>query len=96
MPAAGIAKRLHDMWENTTKGNWEFPPKPSRMRWKTQWRLNGQYDERLQRWVAGVWALWLKLCQGHGRCGRSREQLWHTPATRVIGGGAARVDPRLV
>jgi hypothetical protein len=95
MPAAGIAKRLHDMWENTTKGNWEFPPKPSRMRWKTQWRLNGQYDS-LQRWVAGVWALWLKLCQGHGRCGRSREQLWHTPATRVIGGGAARVDPRLV
>jgi hypothetical protein len=35
MPADGIANRLHDMWENTTKGNWESPPKPSRMRWKT-------------------------------------------------------------
>jgi hypothetical protein len=40
-----IANRLHDMWKGTTKAKWEFPPKPSRMRWRTYRRLKQQYDE---------------------------------------------------
>ena len=36
------------------KGKWEFPPKPSRMRWKTHWRLKQQYDELRERWMVGV------------------------------------------
>jgi len=46
------ASRLHDMW--TTKGKWEFPPKPPRMCWKTYRRLKQQYNELQQRWMAGV------------------------------------------
>ena len=49
-----IANRLHDMWKGTTKAKWEFPPKPSRMRWKTYWRLKWQHDELRGRWMAGV------------------------------------------
>src|SRR5215467_9559082 len=49
-----IANRLHDMWKGTTKGKWEFPPKPPRMRWKTYWRLAREYDELRRRWMAGV------------------------------------------
>ena len=48
-----IANRLHDMWKGITKGEWEFPPKPSRMRWKTYWRLKQQHYELRRRWVAG-------------------------------------------
>jgi hypothetical protein len=49
-----IANRLHDMWKGTTKGKREFPPKPSRMRWRTYLRLKQQYDELRRRWLAGV------------------------------------------
>ena len=52
--ADSIANRLHDMWKGTMKANWEFPPKPSRMRWKTYWRLKRQFDELQGRWMAGV------------------------------------------
>jgi len=54
--ADSIANRLHDKWKGTTKGKWEFPPKPSWMRWKTYLRLRRQYDELRGRWVAGVMA----------------------------------------
>jgi hypothetical protein len=33
---------------------WEFPPKPSRMRWRTYMGLKRQYDELRGRWMAGV------------------------------------------
>jgi hypothetical protein len=49
-----IANRLHDMWKGATKGKWEFPPKPSRMHWKTYRRLKHQYDELQRRWIVGV------------------------------------------
>ena len=49
-----IANRLHDMWKGTMKAKWEFPPKPSRMRWKTYWRLKRHHDELRGRWMAGV------------------------------------------
>jgi hypothetical protein len=49
-----IANRLHDMWKGTTKAKWEFPPKPSRMRWKTYWRLKHQYGKLRSRWIAGA------------------------------------------
>jgi hypothetical protein len=49
-----IANRLHDMWKGTMKAKVEFPPKPSRMRWRTYMRLKLQYDELRGRWLAGV------------------------------------------
>jgi hypothetical protein len=49
-----IANWLRDMSKGTTKGKWEFPPKPPRMRWKTYRRLKEQYDELRRRWMAGV------------------------------------------
>jgi hypothetical protein len=42
-----IANRLHDMWKGTMKTRWEFPPKPSRMRWKTYRRLKQQCAPRI-------------------------------------------------
>jgi hypothetical protein len=36
------------------KGKCEFPPKPSRMRWKSYWRLKRQYDALRGRWIAGA------------------------------------------
>jgi hypothetical protein len=51
-----IASRLHDMWKGTTKAKWEFPPKPSRMRWKTYRRLKQRYYELQGRWTSGVMA----------------------------------------
>ena len=48
-----IANRLYDLWNGTMKGKCEFPPKPSRMRWKTYSRLRRQYDAR-GRWIAGA------------------------------------------
>jgi len=42
------------MWKGTTKGKWEFPPKPSRMRWETYQRLRRKYDALRGRWAAGV------------------------------------------
>jgi hypothetical protein len=49
-----IANRLHDMWKGSMRAKWEFPPKPSRMRWKTYWRLKQQYDGLRQRWITEV------------------------------------------
>jgi hypothetical protein len=51
-----IANRLHDITKGTTKSKSEFPPKPSRMRWKTYWRLKRQYDELQRRWMSGAMA----------------------------------------
>jgi len=52
--ADGIASRLHDMSKGITKAKWEFPPKPSRMRWKTYWRLKHQYEVLRDRWMSAV------------------------------------------
>jgi hypothetical protein len=49
-----IANRLHDMCKSTNRARWEFPPKPSRMRWQTYLRLKQRYDELQGRWMAGV------------------------------------------
>jgi hypothetical protein len=48
-----IANRPHDIWKGTMKTKCEFPPKPSRMRWKTNWRLKQRYDELRGRWMWG-------------------------------------------
>jgi len=34
-----IAKRLHDKWSGATEDEYDFPPKPPRMRWATYNRL---------------------------------------------------------
>src|SRR5262249_31667699 len=52
-----IATRLHDRWKGTTKAEWEFPPKPARMRWRTYRRLEQQYEELQGRWTMGMVAL---------------------------------------
>jgi hypothetical protein len=52
-----IANRLHDMWGGTTKGKYEFPPKPKRMRWATYQRLLDQYDQLQNRWGIGMMSL---------------------------------------
>jgi len=44
-PARKIAKRLHDRWGGATEEEYEFPPKPPRMRWATYNRLEEQYNE---------------------------------------------------
>src|SRR5262249_17601007 len=49
-----IANRLQDMRKGTMTARSEFPPRPSRMRWKTYWRLKRKYDELQGRWMAGV------------------------------------------
>jgi hypothetical protein len=49
-----IANRLHDMWGGKTKAEWDFPPKPKRMRWATYQRLLDQYDELQNRWGIGM------------------------------------------
>jgi hypothetical protein len=50
-----IANRLHDMRKSATKIRCgEFPPKPSRMRWRTYPRLKQRYDELQRGWMAGV------------------------------------------
>jgi hypothetical protein len=38
--ARKIAKRLHDRWGGTTEVEYEFPPKPPRMRWAYRRLLN--------------------------------------------------------
>jgi hypothetical protein len=52
--ARKIAKRLHDRWGGTTEEEYEFPPKPPRMRWATYNRLEEQYDEMENRWALGI------------------------------------------
>jgi hypothetical protein len=54
--ARKIAKRLHDMWGGTTEAEYDFPPKPPRMRWATYQRLEAQYGELENRWAVGVMA----------------------------------------
>ena len=43
--ARKIAKRPHDKWGGATEDEYEFPPKPLRMRWATYRRLEAQYDD---------------------------------------------------
>jgi hypothetical protein len=42
------------MWGGKTKAEWDFPPKPKRMRWTTYQRLLDQYDELQNRWAVGM------------------------------------------
>jgi hypothetical protein len=51
-----IANRMDDIWKCTTKAKWEFPPKLSRMRWKTYRRVRQQYYELQGRWTSVVMA----------------------------------------
>jgi len=53
--ARKIAKRLHDKWGGTTEEEYEFPPKPPRMRWATYNRLEEHYDE-LENAADARWA----------------------------------------
>ena len=54
--ARKIAKRLHDRWGGTTEDEYDFPPKPSRMRWATYSRLQEQYDD-LENAADARWAV---------------------------------------
>jgi len=54
--ARKIAKRLHDRWGGTTEEEYDFPPKPPRMRWATYNRLLEQYDE-LENAADARWAV---------------------------------------
>ena len=56
-----IANRLHDMWKGTTKAEWDFPPKPKRMRWATYQRLLDQYDELQNRWDIAMMSMVSRL-----------------------------------
>jgi hypothetical protein len=51
-----IAKRLHDKWSGATEDEYDFPPKPPRMRWATYNRLEAQYDDLQNRWAIGIMA----------------------------------------
>jgi hypothetical protein len=57
-----IAKRLHDMWRGTTVEEYEFPPKPPRMRWGTYRRLEQQFDRLQDRWGVTVMARFGRRC----------------------------------
>jgi hypothetical protein len=52
--ARKIAKRLHDKWGGATEDEYDFPPKPPRMRWATYNRLEAQYDDLENRWALGI------------------------------------------
>ena len=52
--ARKIAKRLHDKWDGATEDEYDFPPKPPRMRWATYNRLEAQYDDLENRWALGI------------------------------------------
>ena len=54
--ARKIAKRLHDRWGGATEEEYDFPPKPPRMRWATYNRLEEQYDE-LENAADARWAV---------------------------------------
>ena len=54
--ARKIAKRLHDKWGGATEDEYDFPPKPPRMRWATYNRLEAQYDDLENRWALGIMA----------------------------------------
>jgi len=59
--SAQRANRLHDLWKGTTKAEWDFPPKPPRMRWATYQRLLDQYDELQNRWGIGIMSIVSRL-----------------------------------
>jgi len=54
--ARKLAKRLHDKWGGATEDEYDFPPKPPRMRWATYNRLEAQYDDLENRWAVGTMA----------------------------------------
>jgi len=54
--ARKIAKRLHDRWGGATEEEYDFPPKPPRMRWATYNRLEEQYDD-LENAADARWAV---------------------------------------
>ena len=54
--ARKLAKRLHDKWGGATEDEYDFPPKPPRMRWATYNRLEAQYDDLENRWALGIMA----------------------------------------
>jgi hypothetical protein len=54
--ARKLAKRLHDKWGGATEDEYDFPPKPPRMRWATYNRLEAQYDDLENRWASGIMA----------------------------------------
>jgi hypothetical protein len=54
--ARKLAKRLHDKWGGATEEEYDFPPKPPRMRWATYNRLEAQYDDLENRWAVGIMA----------------------------------------
>jgi len=39
-----------------TEDEYDFPPKPPRMRWATYNRLEAQYDDLQNRWAIGIMA----------------------------------------
>ena len=47
---------LHDKWSGVTEDEYDFPPKPPRMRWATYSRLEAQYDDLENRWALGIMA----------------------------------------
>jgi hypothetical protein len=54
-----IANRLHDMWGGKTNAEYDFPPKPKRMRWAIYQRLlepMGHRRDELRRPVLAVQA----------------------------------------
>ena len=55
-----IAKRLHNKWGGVTEDDYEFPPKPPRMRWATHNRLEEQFDHLQNRWAVGVMS-WFRI-----------------------------------
>jgi hypothetical protein len=61
--ARKIAKRLHDRWGGATEDGdfppedeYDFPPKPPRMRWATYNRLEEQYYALENRWAVHTMA----------------------------------------
>ena len=52
--ARKIANGLHDKWGGATEDEYDFPPKPPRMRWATYNRLEAQYDDLENRWALGI------------------------------------------
>ena len=62
-----IANRLHDMWGGKTKAEYDFPPKPKRMRWTTYQRLLDQYDELQNRWAIGMMSFVARFSRSRAR-----------------------------
>jgi hypothetical protein len=66
--ACKLAKRLHYKWGGTTEDEYDFPPKPPRMRWATYSRLEAQYDNPENRWVVGIMTQFGRFRQVAIRC----------------------------